>query len=115
MLKYKELIHNKKLMSGIYAITLVTALLILGLVIKGPEESGKLIVNGSGDVIGINRNSMKRSERYDLYIAIKDEKETIEKDVTLMLQPQADGSRGRPLSTEDTRDPSRTPIRGATG
>lgn len=104
MLKYKELIHNKKLMSGIYAITLVTALLILGLVIKGPEESGKLIVNGSGDVIGINRNSMKRSERYDLYIAIKDEKETIEKDVTLMLQPQADGSRGRPLSAEDTRE-----------
>ena len=62
MSKYKELIHNKKLMSGIYIVTLVTALLILALVIKGPEESGKLIVNSRGDVIGIDRRSMKRQK-----------------------------------------------------
>ena len=103
MLKYKDLIHNKKLMSGIYAVTLVTALLILALVIKGPEESGKLIVNSSGDVTGINRNSLKRSERYDLYVAIKDEEETIQRDVTLVLKPQADGSGDKLISAEDTR------------
>ncbi len=103
MLKYKELIYNKKLMSGIYAVTLVTALLILALVIRGPEESGKLIVNSSGDVTGINRNSLKRSERYDLYVAIKDEEETIQRDVTLVLKPQADGSGDKLISAEDTR------------
>ena len=88
MSKYKELIHNKKLMSGIYIVTLVTALLILALVIKGPEESGKLIVNSRGDVIGIDRRSMKRSERYDLDIVISDGEETIQRDVTLVLQAQ---------------------------
>ena len=41
MLRFKKLLHDKKLMSGIYAVTLVTALLILALVVKGPEESGK--------------------------------------------------------------------------
>lgn len=104
MSKYNELIHNKKLMSGIYAVTLVTALLILALVIRGPEESGKLIVNGNGDVVGINRNSLKRSERYDLDVVINDEKDTIQRDVTLVLQPQTDGRISMPLSAEDTRE-----------
>ncbi len=86
MLKYRELIHNRKLMSGIYAITLVTALLILALVIKGPEESGKHIVDNNGNVTGIHRNSLKRTERYDLSLAINDERETIQRNVTLVLQ-----------------------------
>ena len=99
MSKYKELIHNKKLMSGIYAVTLVTALLILALVIKGPEESGKLIADSNGDVTGIDRSSLKRSERYDLSIFISDEEETIQRDVTLVLQAQ-NGEKAGALSSE---------------
>ena len=104
MSKYKELLHNKKLMSGIYAVTLVTALLVLALVIKGPEESGKLIVDSNGDVIGINRNSLKRSERYDLNLIINDEKETIQRDITLVLQANTGEKSRSLLSTGNDRE-----------
>ena len=104
MSKYKELLHNKKLMSGIYAVTLVTALLILALVIKGPEESGKLIVDSNGNVIGINRNNLKRSERYDLSLVIDDEKETIQRNVTLVLQSNAGEKKGRVFTSGNNRE-----------
>lgn len=104
MSKYKELLHNRKLMSGIYAVTLVTALLILALVIKGPEESGKLIVDSNGNVTGIHRNSLKRSERYDLGLVINDEKETIQRDVTLVLQASGGENNGTVHSAEPDRD-----------
>ena len=73
MSRFKELLQDKKLMSGIYAVTLVTALLILALVVRGPEESGKLIADSSGSIIGINRRSLDRSERYDLSVEVDDE------------------------------------------
>ena len=104
MSKYKELLHNRKLMSGIYAVTLVTALMILALVIKGPEESGKLIVDSNGNVTGIHRNSLKRSERYDLGLVINAEKETIQRDVTLVLQASGAENNGTVHSAEPDRD-----------
>lgn len=104
MLKYKELLKSRKLMSEIYAVTLVTALMILALVIRGPEQSGKLIVDGSGNVTGIDRNSLQRSERYDLKLVIDDEKETIQREVTLMLQANADKGGGKMLSTDNARE-----------
>ena len=79
-------------MSGIYAVTLVTALLILALVVKGPEESGQLLSDRSGNIIGINRKSMDRSERYDLALEIEDGDNTVSRNVTLTLQA---GSAGR--------------------
>ena len=103
MSKYKELLHNRKLMSGIYAVTLVTALLILALVIRGPEDSGKLIVDSDGNVVGIDRNSLKRNERYDLEIVVNDENETIQRGVTLVLQA-SDGERtASAVSPEEDR------------
>ena len=66
MSRFKELLKDKKLMSGIYAVTLVTALLVLALVVKGPEESGKLVADREGNIIGINRRSLDRSERYEI-------------------------------------------------
>ena len=104
MSKYKELLHNRKLMSGIYAVTMVTALLILALVIKGPEESGKFIVDSNGNVTGIHRNSLKRTERYDLSLAINDEKETIQRNVTLVLQACSGEGEGIIHSAEDNRE-----------
>lgn len=103
MSKYKELLHNRKLMSGIYAVTLVTALLILALVIKGPEESGKLIVDSKGNVTGIHRKSLKRSERYDLGLVINDETEKIQRNVTLVLQASNGKKSGKLLSSEGDR------------
>lgn len=104
MSKYKELIHNKKLMSGIYAVTLITALLILALVIRGPEKSGTLVADEKGNVIEIDRNSTNRSERYDLSLVINDEKETLQRDVTLVLQANTDGSSKIAVSSDEDRE-----------
>ena len=86
MSRFRELLHDKKLMSGIYAVTLITALLILALVIRGPEESGKLVADRNGNIIGINRKSLDRSERYDLSVEIEDGDTPVTRDVTLTLQ-----------------------------
>ena len=92
MSRYKELIHNRRFMSGLYAVSLVTSLLVLALVIKGPEESGRLVTDSSGSVVEIDRKSLKRSESYDFSLEIDDAGETITRDVTLVLQ--ANSSRG---------------------
>ena len=104
MSRFKDLLKDKKLMSGIYAVTLITALLILALVVKGPEESGKLVADRQGNIIGINRKSLDRSERYDLSLEIEDDKETITRDVTLTLQAGADGKSGIKLSKSESRE-----------
>ena len=99
--KYSELRQDKKLMSGIYAVTLVTALLVLALVIKGPEESGKLIADDSGNVTGISRKNTDRTEKYDLSLSIEDGGEMIERDVTLTLRA---GRKEREASAASGRD-----------
>ena len=104
MSRYKELLKDNKLMSGIYAVTLITALLILALVVKGPEESGKLLSDGSGNITGIRRKSMDRSERYDLSIEIEDGSRTVTRDVTLTLQAEADGRSSAGMDGAERRD-----------
>ena len=86
MSRFKDLKNNKKLISGIYAVSLVTALLILALVIRGPEESGKLIADSSGNITGISRKSLSSSERYDLSLEIGEGGSMIQRDVTLTLR-----------------------------
>lgn len=103
MSRFKELLQDKKLMSGIYAVTLVTALLILALAVKGPEESGQLVTDRNGNIIGINRKNLDRSERYDLSLEIKDKEETFTRDVNLTLQAETDGRGGIRLSKEESR------------
>ena len=104
MSRFKKLLHDKKLMSGIYAVTLVTALLILALVIKGPEESGRLVADRNGNITGINRRSMDRSERYDLSLEIEAGSEIITRDVTLTLQAESGGRIGAGTDREETRE-----------
>ena len=104
MSRFKDLLHDKKLMSGIYAVTLVTALLILALVVKGPEESGKLVADRQGNITGINRRNLDRSERYDLSLEIKDANETITRDVTLTLQAVTKGQSSFSLSEAESRE-----------
>lgn len=104
MSRFKDLLQDKKLMSGIYAVTLITALLILALVVKGPEESGRLVADRQGNIIGINRRSMDRSERYDLSLEIEDGKEIITRDVILTLQAETDGRSGIRFSKEESRE-----------
>ena len=86
MSKYRDLLKDRKLMRGLYALTLIMALLVLVLVIKGPEKRGKLIVDDNGRIIGIHRSETGRIEHYDLTITVKDEDGDIERDVDLALQ-----------------------------
>lgn len=102
MSRYKELLHNRKFVSGVYAVSLVTALLILALVIKGPEESGRLIADSSGSIVEIERNSMNHNERYELDLTIEDGNETIMRDVTLVLQAAKGGTVS--VTREDDRE-----------
>lgn len=104
MSRFKELIQDKKLMSGIYAVTLVTALLILALVVKGPEESGKLVADRDGNIIGINRRSIDRSERYDLSVEVGDDEDAITRDVTLTLQAAANNKNGAGIRDTESRE-----------
>ena len=104
MSRFKDLLQDKKLMSGIYAVTLITALLILARVVKGPEESGRPVADRQGNIIGINRRSMDRSERYDLSLEIEDGKEIITRDVILTLQAETDGRSGIRLNKEESRE-----------
>ena len=104
MSKYKELLKDRKLMSGIYAVTLITALLILALVVKGPEEGGRLIADGSGNITGISRKSTDRSERYDLSIEIEDGEKTVMRNVTLTLQAEDGGRSSSQMSKTEARE-----------
>lgn len=104
MSRFKKLLQDKKLMSGIYAVTLVTALLILALVVKGPEESGKLVADRQGNIIGINRRSLDRSERYDLSLEIEDGKEIITRNITLTLQAEQGGRRNMKRDRSESRE-----------
>ena len=104
MSKYKELLKDRKLMSGIYAVTLITALLILALVVKGPEEGGRLIADGSGNITGISRKSTDRSERYDLSIEIEDGEKTVMRNVTLTLQAEDGGRSSSQMSKAEARE-----------
>lgn len=90
MSKYKNLIKDKKLMSGIYALSLITALLILALVIRGPEESGKFIENSDGSISGISRKNMNRSEKYNFSLEIGEGEGVQQRDVEITLQAQSD-------------------------
>ena len=104
--KYEELRQDKKLMSGIYIVTLVTALLVLALVIKGPEESGKLIADDSGNVTGISRKNTDRTEKYDLSLRIRDGEATIVRDVTLTLQADRKDKEASGRSAKDEKEAS---------
>ena len=104
MSRFRKLSGDKKLMSGIYAVTLVTALLILALAVKGPEESGTLIADRNGNIIGINRRSLSRSERYDLSLEIKNGNQKTTRDVTLTLQAQPDGHSGVKIDETEKRE-----------
>ncbi len=100
MSKFRELLKDKKLMSGIYAVTLITALLILALAVRGPEQSGSFIADSKGNITGIHRHSLKRSERYDLCIEVESEDESLRRDVTITLQAVNDSGAVRVSKAE---------------
>jgi hypothetical protein len=81
-----KLKNDSSLWKTIYAATLISALLVLVLVIKGPEEQGQLITDRNGDVVSIRRHSVTSSERYDMTLITGEGESAGARDVTIDLR-----------------------------
>lgn len=104
MSRFSELLKDRKLTRGLYALTLISALLVLALVIKGPEMSGKLIADSDGRIIGIQRAGSSGTEHYDLALIVKEEAGETERDVSLTLQNSESRSSTHAGSDKDERE-----------
>ena len=80
-----RMLHDPVTLRRLYAVTLAVALFVLVLVVKGPEEQGKLVTDSGGNVTEIQRKTVSGSERYDVTVSIDDGNQHIERDVTLTL------------------------------
>jgi len=96
----KRIKSDKEMMSRIYMITLGVALLILVLVLKGPEEKGKIVSDGEGNAVSIKRYTTEKSESYSLVAEIKKGSDTIARDVNLSIQAVKEGKSAEVLSDE---------------
>ncbi|MBR2673904.1 MAG: hypothetical protein IKE52_00375 [Mogibacterium sp.] len=95
---------DKEMMSRIYLVTLGTALIILALAIKGPEQRGSVITDGGGRAIEIERYSLGTNEIYDFEVAIKEGSETLVKEIRLKVQAVSEASDSSLLGAEMSRD-----------
>ncbi|NLY87771.1 MAG: type II secretion system F family protein [Clostridiales bacterium] len=81
------LISDRTLSRSLWALTLCTAFIIFILAIKNPDDTGCLIVNKSGEVIGIQRNSIDRIEEYNFKLEVSDKNYQEERALTIRLHP----------------------------
>lgn len=106
--KIKELIllirEDKVLMSRIYFITLASALLILAVCVRGPEQLGRVITDKDGKAVEIERHSTNTSESYDFEVLIEEGSEIIKKDVNLTIQAIRKDGDGVGLTEEPSRE-----------
>ncbi len=95
-----ELKKDPDILKQVYAVTLAAALIVLVMVIKGPEEQGSLVTDSSGNVVSISRHSMASNESYDVTVNIGTGTEAVQKDVTIALRGVSSGS-GISAKTDD--------------
>ena len=101
--KISKIRSDKELMSKLYIITLASALLVLAVVVRGPEQRGKVLNDTSGNAVEIERYSTNTSETYDFEISIKDGEELIVKNLRLTIHAIRDGVDESVLGTEISR------------
>ena len=104
MQKVKEYIalikSDENVSKRIFLITLITALFVLALVVRGPEPQGQYISDESGNIIGIERGSLATSEEYDLNLSIIDGENVEERSVQIQKQAVT-GKSEQPNGKED--------------
>ena len=90
MEKIRETIHelrnDPRILKQIYAVTLAAALLVLVLVVRGPEEQGNLVADRNGNLISISRHSLDSAETYDVTVSVGSGSDAVRKDVTIALR-----------------------------
>lgn len=85
--KYTDLIKKDEVACRrLFIISLITALFILALAVQKPAGIGTYIVNGEGDVTGIERGSRSSSEVYDMQLTIIDGDAVSEQPVRINIQ-----------------------------
>ena len=95
---------DKNVMNRIYLVTLGTALIILAIAVRGPEQRGSVLTDSSGKATGIERNSLDTSERYDFEVTIKEGGEIIVRELKLTLQAVSGSSEPAAFSSETSRE-----------
>lgn len=94
---------DPQLLRQLYGITLVCALFLASFVIKSGLESGKYIVNGDGNVTGIQRRSLNSYEEYPLRVRIQGEDEVLEKEVIISKRSLKDMEESRKAGKKNRR------------
>lgn len=94
---------DPSLLRQLYGITLVCALFLASFVIKSGLESGKYIVDGSGNVTGIQRRSLNSYEEYPLRVRIQGKDEVLEKEVIISKRSLKEMEESRNAGKKDRR------------
>lgn len=82
----KDVCSDVNVRKRVYWISLAAALLVLALLIRGPESKGVLLTDSDGNVTAIRRNSLENQEQYDIQLNIAEGGEILTRETTLTLR-----------------------------
>ena len=103
----KKIREDEKVEKQLFLITLVMALFVLALVVRGPESQTKFIADEEGNLIAIQRESLANSEEYDLNLTIIDDEGTSERSVQISKQAVDDNKSEDEPTDEETKEQER--------
>lgn len=84
---FESILADRKLKSTLWILTLGAAVVIFLLAYKENDMQGRFIVDKSGNLKGIERESLDKSEEYKFKLKIKKKGGTEERDVSVRLHP----------------------------
>ena len=91
MIKYSEILkiikEDEKVKKRVILVTVLAIVFALALFLKPSDFKGKYITNNSGNVVGIQRGSLKSQEKYNLKLSVISDGEKSER--SLVIDKQA--------------------------
>ena len=101
--RYIEKIRSdKKVQQRIFLVTLIMALFALVMVIQDSQSSEKYLVDQSGKVVGILRDSLASSEDYELNLSIINGEEISNREVQIHKQAVSKNNKKQPSTEENS-------------
>lgn len=89
---YEEIRSDKEVKKRIVLVSILMLIFILALILKPSDFTGKYITNERGNVIGIQRGSLKKSEQYKLKLSVINGEDVSERDVEINKQANNKGN-----------------------
>ena len=100
--KYIDKIRSdKKVQQRIFLVTLIMALFALVIVIQDSQTSEKYLVDQSGNVVGILRDSLASSEDYELNLSITNGEDISNREVQIHKQAVSEKNKKQPSTEEN--------------